>query len=171
MSSCKLFDWENRLTADTCAQNVRNEENKDILSYNTYNFYGDCDRKIALANECPNLHFRNGYGFTSACTVDTDSAVRFSQQTHGPEKRQVNIRPFTAVPDMSRGSCSIDTESYLLNAQDTTIIRECNRVDPGDRFTPLLDCVQDYVRGYGYLDRNIGADSREISRQYMKSCQ
>jgi len=176
-SSCKLFDWENRLTADTCAQNIREGENKEILSYTTFNFYGECDNKgtIGLAAECPNLHFRNGYGFTSACTVDTDSAVRFSEQTHGPEKRQMHVRPFTAVPDMSRGSCSVDVESYLLNAQDTTIIRECNRTAESgyDRFVPLLDCVKDHVDGYA--NRNyfpIGADSREISRKHMReSCQ
>ena len=173
--SCKnLFDWENRLTGDTCAIAKKENDNKEILSYTTYNFYGDCEnsklQKLAL--DCPNLHFKNGYGFTNACTVDTDSAVRFSTQTHGPEKRQLNTRNFYAVPNMSRGTVNADTESFLLNAQDTTIIRECNRTAETnyDRFTPMIDCIQDHVRGYSE-ERPMGLDSREAMRKQMRSCQ
>lgn len=171
-----LFDYENRLTNDTCAQQNKELGNKNIFSYNTYNFFGDCDnlQLKKLASECPNLHFRNGYGITSSCTVDTDSAMRFAVQTHGPERRQMHVRPFTAVPDMSRGSATPDVESYLINGQDTTMIRECNRTAEADynRFTPLLGCVQDYVNGYS--ERNYfptGIDSRETMRKYMRKCE
>jgi DNA-binding protein Fis len=171
-----LFDFENRLTNDTCAQESKESGNKHILNYNTYNFYGDCDnaKLKKLAADCPNLHFRNGYGFTSSCTVDTDSAMRFAVQTHGPERRQMNTRTFTAVPDMSRGCAAPDVESYLLNGQDTNLIRECKHSAEMDynRFTPLLDCVQDYVKGYS--ERNyfpVGIDSRETMRKYMRKCE
>ena len=171
-NSCKFFDYENRLTGDTCAQALKENGNKEMLDYNTYNFYGDCDNnKLAqMAADCPNLHFRNGYGVTSACTVDTDSAVRFSKQTHGPEKRQMSVRPFTSVPDMSRGCLMVDTESYLLNGQDTTLLRECNRTAERnyDRFTPLLGCVQNYVDGFAANNYfPVGIDSRETMRKQL----
>lgn len=168
-----MFDYENRLTSDTCAQNTKESGNKQILKYTTYNFYGDCDNTelTRISTQCPNLHFRNGYGNSSACMIDSDSVARFSTITHGPERRQMNVRSFVAVPDMSRGCLQPDIESYLLNGQDTTIIRECDKVTEKDnnRFIPFLDCVKDYVDGYA--NRNyfpVGIDTRESMRVEMR---
>jgi hypothetical protein len=175
-SCSKLFDYENRLTGDTCAQAQKESGNNEIFGYNTYNFYGDCDstKLKEMAADCPNLHFRNGYGFTSSCTVDTDSAVRFPVNTHGPERRQMNVRPFTAVPNMSRGCLMPDTESFLLNGEDTTMLRQCNRTAERnyDRFVPLIGCVQDYVNGFAANNYfPTGMDSRETMRKHMyKTC-
>lgn len=174
-SFCKMYDFENRLTTDTCAQKVRESNNTEISNYNLYNYFGDCENDALqkMAAECPNLHFKNGYGFTSACTVDTDSAVRFQVMTHGHEKRQLNVRPFTAVPNMSRGVFVPDVESALLNSQDTTIIRECGRIVERDfdRFVPFVGCVQSHVDGYSANNFfPTGMDTRETMRKRMKNC-
>ena len=174
-SFCKMFDFENRLSTDTCAQNVKDQANKELANYKTYNYFGDCENATlqSMAASCPNLHFRNGYGFTSACTVDADSAMRFPVQTHGQERRQLNVRPFTAVPDMSRGSVLPDVESRLKNAEDTTVIRECNRITEAnfDRFTPLIGCVQRFVDGYAANNIfPVGMDTRENMRKAARSC-
>ena len=172
-SSCKRFDFENRLTTDTCAQNVKDGANREISNYNLYNYYGDCENASLqkLAAECPNLHFKNGFGYTNACTIDLDSAMRFQVQTHGQERRQLNARPFTAVPNMGRGCLIPDVESYLLNGQDTTIVRECNRISEAnfDRFTPLIGCVKNYIDGFSANNYfPTGVDSRETMRRKLK---
>jgi len=170
----EIFFSDNALRNDACAQNTRERDNLDIYSYNLFNFYGDCERGQtelnAFAAQHPNLKFKNGYGNTNSCTVDKDSKARLVCLSHGPEKRQLDVRSFTAVPDMSRGCLIPDTESYLLNGQDTTYFRECNRTAEKsyDRFIPLLDCMQDYVNGYAvrdYFPR--GADSRQVVRDYL----
>ena len=169
-----LFLGDNALVNDDCAQNARERDNSDIYNYNLFNFYGSCETGTTQVSEFaaqhPNLKFRNGYGYASACTIDNDSKTRMTCLSHGPEKRQLPVRNFTAVPDMSRGCAIPDTESYLLNSLDTTYSRECNRTaeKPYNRFVPLLDCMQDYVNGYA--ERNffpIGADSRQAVRDYL----
>jgi hypothetical protein len=169
-----MFDFENRLSADTCAQNVKEMANKELSNYRTYNYFGDCRNETLqkMAAECPNLHFRNGYGYANACTVDADSAMRFQTMTHGQERRQLNVRPFTAVPDMSRGCPMPDVESRLKDSQDTTVLRQCGRITEADfnRFTPLIGCVQDFVDGYAANNRfPVGEDTREHMRRAARS--
>ena len=169
----KIFDWENKLTMDACALSAKQRENKSIQQYSLYNFYGDCHyntvQEMAVCH--PNLHFRNGYGFTSACTVDTDSAYRFPKTTHGPEKKILCTRTFTAVPDLKSGCLAPDIESYLKNGLDTNMFY-CGRNAERDfdRFTPLLDCVQSYVNGYSKNNYfPTGIDSREETRKIMRN--
>jgi hypothetical protein len=133
MSNNIAFNWENKLSMDDCALCIKQNENESINSYNLWNFYtdayayadadADCaqtSRKLAdFASQYPNLRYREGYGVANSCTIDADSAAKYSGLTHGPEKRQFFIRNFQAVPDLSRGCSSTDVESALLIGQDT----------------------------------------------------
>jgi hypothetical protein len=169
------FFFENKLTTDSCATSARERENQSIRDYQLFNFYGACDNSnvasFAAAN--PNLTYRNGYGVSSACTIDQDSTVRLTCLGHGPERRQLPVRNFVAVPDMSRGCSLPDTESYLINGQDTTLYRECDRLTEKDfnRFVPLMGCTEDYIKGFGARDYfPIGIDSREETRKKLGAC-
>jgi hypothetical protein len=172
-STCsKIFDWENRVSMDNCALVSKKISNDSIQQYNLYNFYGDCEydtvQKTALCH--PNLHFRNGYGFTSACTVDTDSAIRLPNTTHGPEKKQLHMRNFHSVPNMGRGTLVPDTESFLKNGMDTNI-QSCIEKETDYAFIPLIDCVQNYITGYAKQDFfHEGINSREETRRQMRKC-
>jgi len=169
------FLFENKLSVDACALGAKERENQSIRDYQLFNFYGSCDSSNVqeFASKNPNLTFRNGYGVTSSCTVDTDSAMRMTCLGHGPEKRQLSTRNFIAVPDMSRGCSLPDTETYLLNAQDTTLYRECDRLAEKnyDRFVPLMPCINEHIKGYGQRDYfPVGIDSREETRKKMSNC-
>jgi hypothetical protein len=69
--------------------------------------------------ENPNLRFRDGYGYTNACVVDMDSALRNdSQITHDRTKIQLCARWNHAVPDLGKGGLIPNIESRLKNAED-----------------------------------------------------
>lgn len=172
MNCPKLFDWENRLSADTCAQSLRANENSSIYDYNTYSSFGscdsECDKKKELLGKYPNLRYKNGYGVSSSCSIDDDSGMRFISPTHGPEKKQLFVRNFQAVPNTGSGCLNIlGTDSYLKNGQDSTLIPCANLEEKSfDRFIPLQPCMNQYIMGAGKNVGDIpyGANTREMWR-------
>ena len=170
----KYFDWENKISMDPCALLTKDRENESIIDYNTYNFYGNCEDNIAklidFSSQYPNLRFRDGYGVANSCVIDAESEMRMSSEvTHGPEKRQYQVRNFQAVPAYNRGSCAPNTESYLINGMDTTLLRQCDRLSERDfeRFEPLLGCIEKHLAaGVAAIpdEQRIGANSRDLVR-------
>lgn len=172
MSCPKLFDWENRLSSDTCAQNLRANENSSVFDYNTYNtFKSPCDTKCdksELLGKYPNLRYKNGYGVTSSCSIDEDSSMRFISPTHGPEKKQLLVRNFQAVPNTGSGCLNIlGTESFLKNGEDSTLMHCDYLVEKNfDRFIPLQPCMNKYIKGASDNVSKIpyGINTREMWR-------
>lgn len=165
---------ESKIGTDTCAIGVREETNKYINDYNTFNYFGGCGKDVVSHSlENRNLTFRNGYGTASACTIDKDSEMRFACIGHGPERQQLSSRQFIAVPNMGRGIAIPDVESALLLAEDTGLGNTCGKYNEKsyDRFVPLTDCMKNYIDGYAM--RNyfpVGVDSREETRKNLRNC-
>jgi hypothetical protein len=176
-STDKMFDWENAISMDTCALAAKQHTNTSIFDYLMYSDRNDVgcevtDQRIReFSDKYPNLRFRNGYGVTSACTVDADTEARMVGPTHGHEKRQLDVRNFHAVPFFGRGCLAPDTESFLKNGQSSTFERSCEPLTERnfDRFVPFLDCIQKHVDGYAATDYfPVGMDSRETYRKHMR---
>jgi len=173
------FNWENKLSQDSCALLAKSRENESVVDYLTYNYYtnGDFDARMQELNKVawnnPNLRFRDGYGVASGQRIDEDSMTRYdSEITHGPEKRQFYVRNFQAVPDFARGSCAPNTESLLKNGIDTSPEKECNKLveKDFDRFVPYNECMDKFIeQGARSLPEmlTIGVNSRDIVRQSL----
>ena len=104
------FDSDTSIGMDTCAINQRNMDNDSIIDYNLFNYFQpneSCQdhlkKVVATSTSYPNLTTKIGYGIAS-CFIDEDTKARFDTQvTHGPERQQLHVRPFGAVPNLSRG--------------------------------------------------------------------
>jgi hypothetical protein len=176
-----LFDWESKLSQDECAKLARSRANESVSDYVLFNFFndGDCEGKAKeldeIAWEHPNLRFRNGYGVASECVIDNDSKARYSSDiTHGPEKRQLYVRNFHAVPDFARGAFAPNTESMLINGIDTSSDKQCNRLSEKDfdRFTPFTRCVESFIeQAQRAIPETlpIGVNSIDLVRAQFKS--
>jgi hypothetical protein len=171
------YNWENRLTQDACARQARELENESVLNYYSWNPL-DCENMSKVkefAFKHPNLRFRTGYGVADSCTIDDDSKTRMIPLTHGPEKRQMHIREFHAVPNLSHGCFAPVTESKLINGQNTSrLFTDCAILPEVDfnRFTPFTDCMRKFINGYSEYeeDARIGINTRELTRKKLKNC-
>jgi hypothetical protein len=174
--SSKIFENEHRVRADDCAVNAKDYQNASISDYTLWNNYmmkcnKDGDKKLEeFSTSHNNLHFKNGYGFTTACEVDNDTEVRLNGKlTNERAKTQFFIRPFVAVPDLSRGLVAPNLETRLKEGDDTTQLRECFRLTETDfnRFTPLLPCLKDNIQNPSHIISPWvwgGDDSRQLMR-------
>ncbi len=172
----KQFNWENKLTQDKCALATKQTDNELVYDYNTFNFFtrGSCDTINCISDfayDYPNLRFRNGYGVANECVIDDDSKMRTETLTHGRERQPLFTRQFFAVPDYGRGGLVPNTETFLQNGQDTTYLRQCDRVTEKnfDRFVPLVGCAD--VQKHDPVLESVGLNSRELLRQHRRSCQ
>lgn len=173
----RVFELESKLHSDDCAIVNKELMNKSVNDYNLYNsfFTSDCkednSKMYNFAFDNPNLHFRDGYGYTNACVVDADSVMRNdSKLTHDKSKIQLCARWDQAVPDLGRGGLIPNLESRLKNGEDTSMIRACNKVTEKDfdRFTPLVGCVAPTIQNSSHiiLPFTRGGD---ITRNYIYS--
>ena len=169
----RVFELENNLGSDSCTLINRELANTSIFNHNIYNnfFTSDCkdDNKkmVEFMTDNPNLHYRDGYGFTNSCVIDNDSELRNnSKVTHDRSKIQLCSRWNLAVPDLGRGGLLPNTESKLKNAEDTSYMRNCDKVSEKyfNRNIPLIGClaptiqnpehiIMPYTRG-GDITRN-----------------
>ena len=180
----KLFENETRVKDDECAKIAKDYQNVSMNDYSLWNNYNtkclkdaDKQREEYSVNNL-NLHFRNGYGFTTSCEVDRDTELRLNGKlTHEKPKTQLFTRSFVAVPDLSKGTAVPNLESRLMEGDDTSQVRECHRLSEQDynRFTPMLPYLKDTVQN----PKNIitpwtfgGDSSRDIMRnsQTLNKC-
>lgn len=177
----KVFNHENRLTVDTCAQLQREMQNGSVTDYELYNYYYTNDCRCPVLDEFAfenNMVVKDGYGFLNQCTVDNDSELRLNSKiTHDRDRIQLCTRWHQGVPNLNRGGLIPNIDSRLKNSDDTSDIRDCDRLAERDfdRFTPLVGClaptiqnpkhiIEPWVRG-GQHTRN------EVrTNEYLEKC-
>lgn len=162
-----LFDSTGRLSTDACATRLKDRGNEGIAAYQFGDFRDFSStgwrhpREFSSTNR--NLWLWDGYGVDRS-TLDSDSALRYSEMTHTRCKRQLPQRVFHAVPDLGRSQGEPSIESGLQNGLDTSGARSCNRLaerdfdrfDPGVKPVDVSHVIPQWTNG--------GVPSREITR-------
>ena len=180
----KLFENSSSLGNDSCAVNAKEYQNVSINDYNLWNTYSykcheTAEKEVSeFAANNLNLNFRNGYGFTTSCHVDNDTQVRLNGKiTHEKAKTQLFQRFYQANPALYKGKTVPNLESRLLHSEDTTQIRECNKISEKDfdRFIPLVPCLSETVQNAKVVVEpwtHGGDNSRLLMRdsQHLKKC-
>ncbi len=179
----KFFENENRLGTDECAMNAKDYQNSSINDYSLWNVYNmNCapQREKELEDfsiKHPNLHYKNGYGYTNGCYVDNDTELRHNALiTNEKSKTQLFTRFYQANPDLSKGTSVPNVESRLISGDDTTQYRQCDRLGERDfdRFTPLIPCLENIQDPENVVlpFHQGGENSREMMRSAMvlKKC-
>lgn len=172
------FDSDTSISMDTCAINQRNLDNDSIMDYNLFNYFQPNElcqdhlkKVVATSTSFPNLTTKIGYGVAS-CFIDEDSKARFdTEQTHGPERQQLHVRPFGAVPDLSRGACLPNAGLEDVVVQGSLRQRQCDILSEYDfnRNVPFNACMNSFVnnRSMALPDvYSIGENSRDM----IKGC-
>jgi hypothetical protein len=180
----KFFDLQNKLGNDACAINAKDYQNASMNDYALWNtYFYHCDnpnenKLINFASDNTNLHYRNGYGFTTACHVGDDTELRVNGKiTREKAKNQFFTRFYQANPYLGKGEGNADIESKIVFGDDTSQLRQCHRLGERDykRFTPLLPCLQDTMQNPNtviYPWTNGGDNSRILMREAnaLKKC-
>lgn len=182
--SYATFNEENQLSQDDCELLTKTLVNRSISDYRFFNNYftGTCseedqEKMTEFMVNNPNLRFKDGFGVSTACVIDNDSEVRNNGKlTNDRERNSLCTRWYTAVPDLGRGGLIPNVESKLKYSEDTSDIKDCDRVTEKDfnRFIPLPSCMastiqnpeniipkwtrggeftRDYVRSDAYLEK------------------
>lgn len=172
-----LFDGSDRIKDDPCAQKAKLRQNEATNCYQISNLRGNdvcrTNGKVdKFASQHKNLRPWQGYGW-DRCRVDVDSRLRNDQiWTNDPWKTQWDTRTFVAVPDLGRGRPMPETESRLINGQDTTSSRQCGSItekqfDNVFHPTVLPVCPEHIIPSWTWG----GESSRDINRspEFMKS--
>jgi hypothetical protein len=152
-----IFEQESGLRFDECALRVREAQNASMSDYMLFNAYATnvtpCASQNSKLHEFVatnrNLRFKDGAGFASACVVDSDSKLRNEVEwTHPRGRQQLGKRWYQAGPALSHGGLVPNVESRLRLGDDTTFLRQCDRLTEKDfdRFTPMLPCLKKEVQ-------------------------
>ena len=173
----------NNLNDDTCALKNKALVNDSVINSQLYNYYFNKDcacpvlDDIALDN---NFTVREGYGYASGCTVDTDSDLRMnSKVTHDRGRIQLCTRTYQGVPNICKGGLVPNIESRLLNGDDTSDIRNVDKVSEKSfiplSFTPMIKCLDDNVQNADHIIPTYvrgGATTRQdmVSNDYLTKC-
>ena len=177
----RFFISENALSDDPCAILTKDFGNKSIENYNLDNYYFTEGCKCPINNDFVldnvNLRGRDGYGNVNKCEVNVDSELKLSPLTRNRAPNQLCPRWYQGVPNLDDGGLLPNILSRLQSADDTSDIRDCDRVSEKDfnRFVPLLPCyamtVQDPVHIVMPGPRS-GISSRDYCRddRYLSHC-
>lgn len=153
----KLYNLENNLADDNCAQLTKELQNTAISDNQLYNYYFTNDCKCNILDDFlfdNNMVIKDGYGIANSCTIDTDSELRYnSKLTHDREKIQLCTRWDLGGPNLNKGGLIPNIESKLKNADDTSDIRNCDRIVEHNynRFTPLVGCLAATIQNPDYI--------------------
>jgi hypothetical protein len=148
----RVYNHENRLSIDNCAQLTKELQNKSVNDRQMFNFYYTHDCKCDVLDEFlfdNNMVVKDGYGVTTGCTVDTDSELRLnSMWTNEREKSQLCTRWHQGVPNLNKGGLVPNVETKIKNGDDTSDIRNCDKITERDfnRFTPLVGCLASTIQ-------------------------
>ena len=182
----RYTNLSNRLNDDSCALKTRSLYNDSVTDNRLFNFYfnNSCDcpvlDDIAMEN---NFTVREGYGYASGCTVDKDSELRIGAAvTHDKGRQQLCARTYTGGPNINKGGLVPNVESRLKNADDTSDIRNIDKVmeKQFDVFTPMIPCLKGSVQSTQHIIpednskewRWGGRDTRSdmVSSSYLQRC-
>lgn len=179
----RYTNLSNRLNDDECAlknKSLVNDSYNNSMLYNPY-FNKDCDcavlDEIAFDN---NFVVREGYGYASGCTVDTDSELRLNGQwTNEKGRVQLCSRTYQGVPNLNKGGLVPNVESRLKSSDDTSDIRNVDKISEKNliplRFTPMLPCLNQNVQNPDHIIPKWvwgGSDTRQdmVSNDYLSKC-
>lgn len=179
----RTLNLETGLEDDNCAKITRELQNTSINNYSLENFYFTKDCECDLDNNFlydNNLSYKDGYGFTSGCTVDNDSDVRIlngNLLTHDKNRIQLSTREFPGPPNINKGGLVPNIDSRLKNADDTSFIKNCFKISEYDfnRNIPLVGCLANTVQNSDFIIPKFvwgGIDTRnEVrSNEYLTKC-
>lgn len=153
----KVYNHENRLSIDNCAQLTRELQNTSVNNRMLYNYYYTHDCKCDVLDDFlfdNNMVIKDGYGVTTGCTIDLDSELRLNGMwTNEREKAQLCSRWHQGVPNLNRGGLVPNVETRIKNGDDTSDIRSCDKIVEKnfDRFTPLVGCIADTIQNPSYV--------------------
>ena len=144
----------NRLNDDSCSIKNRSLVDESIVNRDLFNYYFNKDCSCPVLDDIAfdnNFVVREGYGYASGCTVDNDSSLRLNSKiTHDRARMQLCARTFTGVPNLSKGGLVPNIESRLLNADDTSDIRNIDKLSEKSfiplTFTPMIGCLVQNVQ-------------------------
>lgn len=178
----RYTNLSSRLNDDTCALKNKSLVNDSIIDSQLYNFYYNKDCSCASLDDVAldnNFTLREGYGYASGCTIDTDSELRLnSKQTNPREKQQLCARTYVAVPNIGRSGLIPNVESRLRNADDTSDIRNVDKISEKNliplMFTPMLGCLSKNVQNPDHIvmENWGGSTTRQdsTSSEYLSKC-
>ena len=180
----RLFDQQNTLFQDNCEVEARVHTNKSIADYRLFNNYlpEDCntcnDNKLnEFVTSNQNLRYKNGVGNIPPCSVDIDSELRNKFQMGFKGRDSLCTRWYTAVPNLGRGGLIPNVESRLKMNEDTSDIRDCDRITEKDfnRFIPLPGCMANTIQNADNIVEKWtrgGEFTRDYVRDdtYLKKC-
>lgn len=158
------FQYQTRGSSDQCSLKGRNAMNESIFDYMMTSLRSDKDEKFAqFVLDNPNLRFTDGHGM-HAGLIDSESELKkSSEMTHGKDRRQMNVRTFVAVPDLSRGE-TVPVLEHILKTGETTVegVREVTYND-----YPLNKDIEHMIYSTNraldfWEDRSIGESSKVI---------
>jgi hypothetical protein len=173
------FDNFARLADDQCALIARELQNRSMGDYMLFNTYQTsiCNKDKTKFEEFvannPNLRYKDGAGFLNSCVVDSDSKLRNGTKlTHDKEKIQLTSRWHQAVPSFNKGGLIVNVDTRMKMAEDTTVIRECDKVTEKDfnRFIPLPPCLASSIQNPQHIIQPF-VRGGEPTRQYVQDSQ
>lgn len=153
----RVYNHENRLTVDDCAQISRESQNQSINLYNIENTYYSKDCKCPANSDFVldnNMTIKDGFGFSSGCAIDTDSDLRLGGKlTNERTKSQLSTRWYQGNPNLNKGGLLPNIDTIMKNGDDTTDIRSCDRIAERDynRFTPLVGCLAGTIQNPDFI--------------------
>lgn len=181
----RAFDFMGRLADDDCALITRELQNQSIGDYNLFNSYMTANCKTdkskfeQFMTNNPNLRYKDGFGNLNSCTVDADSKLRNGALfTNDREKTQLCTRWHQAVPALSKGGLTVNVDSRLKMAEDTSAIRDCDRLSEKNfqRFIPMTPCLAQSIQDPDNIVPNWtwgGESTRHTfvqENQYLNKC-
>ncbi len=174
----RAFDTENRLGADSCAQEAREVQNVGISQYVTTYLRPEpaCEALEVVNDRALQTRARQpwlGFGLDT-CHVDDDSRLRQSKDrlTNTRGRQQLSVRTFEAGPDLSRGQQrgvanddGFGVVGSLRAGMDTSVLKSCSRTTEKDfqRFQPNV-CPVGVEHIVPTFWVHGGASSRDIAR-------
>jgi len=168
------FLKQNKLGLDKCAITAKQQQNDAITKYSLWNTAKCDDKELEdLTTNNLNLRYKNGYGYTNGCMVDTDTELRINGKwTSEKAKTQLFSRFYTASPNLAKGAPIPAVEAKLVQGDDTHRLTQCKRLTEKDfdRFVPMIPCLGDNIQKAENIVMPFHQNGTN-SRQYMRDRQ
>ena len=184
MASVYNYRFNNltRIGDDNCGITARDEQNNEIGSYLTTNYFVNwCGMKkpIAFATQQPSVFYNGGAGVCGmgGCNIASDSNLRIGTlQTHPKCKISLQQRPFATVPYLGRGPPRPILEARLQQGAMINDTKSCKTITETSyknyNRTPLIPSVARTIQNPHNLVEGVAAEgwirgglpSRELTR-------
>ena len=158
-----VFEQKTRLNDDECDIESRDTQNAGMFEYNTFNIYQtnkntkkECSAgydKIRDFSVNNHMNIRDGYGYTNACGVDTDSTVRNDFEMTDKGKQQLFTRTFTGGPNVNKGGFEAEVDSKITQGLFTTRKETCDVLSEKsfDRFEPMKKDMLEKIQNVNHI--------------------